>query len=430
MQIQFPQMIDIIRQYPLSTSWDFSETLSLQFAETSVLSGIKPGARLAVAVGSRGIANLREIVSVVIQLLREAGARPFILPAMGSHGGATPEGQTQVLREYGITSESMQISVDARMDVRRIGTTENGVDVYFSEVALASDGIVLINRIKPHTDFSGSLGSGILKMIAIGLGKHKGAAVCHAAASHLGHEAVIRAVAKLALSLTPILCCVAIVEDQNHRTAEIQVVRPITIVDVEERLFLKASALMPGLPFEEVDLLIVDYMGKDISGAGMDPNIIGRSVHGYVTSLHADGDVKSHVSRIFVRDLTAGTHGNAIGIGLADFTTSRAVRDINWATTYTNSLTALTPATAKIPIHFETDKECISQALASLALSASATPRILRIANTLSLTQMQASEAYRNEISSRPDLTVMRPAHDMEFDPLGNLLPLVTPVSA
>ena len=425
MPMRFPRMIDIKQHYPAAPPRDFVKELSLQFAERSVLSQLKPGSRVAIAVGSRGIANLREIVSAVIRTLRQIGAEPFIVPAMGSHGGATPDGQTQVLAQYGITPESMSVPIDAQMDARQIGTSENGVDVYFSEAALAADGIVVINRIKPHTDFSGSLGSGLMKMIAIGLGKQCGAATCHAAASHLGHEAVIRAVAKTALSEVRVLCGVAIVEDQNHQTAEMRVMRPESIAVEEEKLFVKASSLMPALPFEEVDLLIVDFMGKDVSGAGMDPNIIGRSVQGYACSLHPNGERKRHVSRIFVRELTPATNGNAIGIGLADFTTSRAVRRANWPVTYTNSLTAITPATAKIPIHFETDEECISRALASLALSPSSAPRILRIANTLSLTQLQASEAYFTEISKRPDLTVTRLARDMEFDTERNLLPLI-----
>jgi Lactate racemase N-terminal domain len=423
--MRLPRMIDIERHYPASRSWDFHKELSRQFAESGALSQLKPGARVAVAVGSRGITNLCEIVAAVIGELRRAGAEPFVMPAMGSHGGATPGGQTQVLAEYGITSQSLGVSIEAQMEVRRIGTSENGVEVFISEAAWAADGIVVINRIKPHTDFSGSVGSGILKMIAIGLGKQRGAAACHAAATHLGHEAVIRAVAKTTLGTGRVLCAVAIVEDQNHQTADMRVLRPERIVEEEEKLFVKASSLMPALPLEEVDLLIVDFIGKDISGAGMDPNIIGRSVHGYVSSLRANGGGKKRVSRIFVRDLTSATNGNAIGIGLADFTTTRAVQHANWSVTYTNSLTAITPATAKIPIHFETDEECISQALASLALSSPSSARILRIANTLSLAQLQASEAYLEEISARTDLTVVRPAHEMEFDHEHNLLPLL-----
>jgi hypothetical protein len=315
------------------------------------------------------------------------------------------------------------------MDTRRIGVSDNGVEVFFSEAALPADGIVVINRVKPHTDFAGAIGSGVMKMIAIGLGKQRGAAACHAAASHLGHEAVIRAVSKVSLAATPILCAVAIVEDQNHQTAEVRVLRPESIRQEEEQLFVRASALMPALPFDVVDLLIVDFIGKDVSGAGMDSNITGRSVHGYISSLHPGSGVTRHISRIFVRDLTPATNGNAIGIGLADFTTSRAVRKTDWHATYVNSLTAMTPPTAKIPIHFETDEECISHAIVSLALAPSAKPRILRILNTLSLTSLQASEAYLDEILTRKDLTALRPARDMEFDSQRNLLPVQLPAA-
>jgi hypothetical protein len=420
-------MIDIRHHYPASHSLDLSKELASKIAAGNILSQLKPAAKIAIAVGSRGIANLREIVSGVIRILMQAGARPFIVPAMGSHGGATPEGQLGVLAEYGITADSMGVSINPQMDVRQIGTTANGVDVFFSEAALQADGVVVINRIKPHTDFSGSIGSGLMKMIAIGLGKHRGAAACHAAASHIGHEAAIRSVAKLILGTAPILCGVAIVEDQNHQTADIQVLRPENIVEEEPKLFGKAVRLMPSLPFENVDLLIIDFMGKDVSGVGMDSNIIGRSVHGYMYSLHPTDENTRHVSRIFVRDLTPATNGNAIGIGLADFTTSRAVRQVNWSATYTNSLTAITPATAKIPIYFETDEECISRALVSLALPPLASARILRILNTLSLAHLQASEAYAEDISARHDLSVTRSAHDMEFDRARNLLPLALP---
>jgi lactate racemase-like protein len=427
MPAQFPRIIDIERLYPAARSIDFSEELTQQFAESDLLSRVKPGARIAVAVGSRGIANLREIVSAVIRIVRDAGAHPFIVPAMGSHGGATPEGQLGILAEYGITSETMEVPIEAKMDVRQIGTTANGVDVFFSEAAWDADGVVVVNRIKPHTDFSGSIGSGLMKMVAVGLGKQRGAATYHAAASRKGYEDVIRAVAKVTLAAAPIFAGVAIVEDQNHQTSEIRVLRPESIVEEEEKLFAKAKSLMPELPFNEIDLLIVDYVGKDVSGAGLDPNITGRSVHGYVSSMDLNGGSRRRISRIFVRELTPRTNGNAIGIGLADFTTSRVIRHTDWSVTYTNSLTAMTPATSKIPMHFETDEECISRALISLGLPSSAAPRILRIENTLSLTHMQASEAYVEEIFARRDLKIVRPSHEMEFDTVRNLRPLAVP---
>jgi len=418
-----PKLIEIEMRPTPSPTWDFPTVLSQQFREQKVLDRVRPSARIAIAVGSRGIANLREIVSCVIGILRNSGLQPFIVPAMGSHGGATPAGQAHVLADYGITPESMGVPLDTRMDVRLMGTAENGVEVFFSASAFEADGVIVINRIKPHTDFSGSLGSGILKMIAIGLGKHRGAITVHAAASRLGHERVIRAAARVTLKNAPILCGVAVVEDQNHQTSELRVIRPEAIENEEDKLFARAKELMPKLAFEEIDLLIVDFMGKDLSGTGMDPNVIGRSVYGYSSTLFREPTISPRIYRIFVRELTDATNGNALGIGLADFTTTRVVNKIDRRASYTNSLTALTPSTTKIPIYFDTDRECIENAVASLALPELSIPRIVRIASTLSLNKFQASEAYRYELSLRSDLAVRRAPQDMEFDVWGNLLP-------
>jgi Lactate racemase N-terminal domain len=420
---KLPKMIEFERSVPPSPAWDFRKVLSEQFAEQKILDRIKPSGRIAVAVGSRGIANLSEIVSCVVSILLDAGMKPFIVPAMGSHGGATPAGQSHILAEYGITEKSTGVPVDARMETRLIGTAENDVQVFFSEAALEADGIILINRIKPHTDFSGSLGSGILKMIAIGLGKHRGAMTVHAAASRLGHEQVIRSVARLTLENVPILCGVAVVEDQNHRTAELRVIRRQTIESEEHELFTKSLSLIPKLPVDEVDLLIVDFMGKNLSGTGMDTNVIARSVYGYSSTLFREPVSTPKIYRIFVRDLTDATNGNAVGIGLADFTTTRLVDKIDRMTSYTNALTALSPSTVKIPIYFDTDRECIENALASLALPETVAPRILRISNTLSLNRFQASDAYIDELSTRADLAVKCAPRQMEFDSVGNLLP-------
>jgi hypothetical protein len=420
---KLPKMIQIELRHPPAPVWDFSASLSQQFRKQRVPDRARASGRIAVAVGSRGIANLREIVSCVIGILRKAGMQPFIVPAMGSHGGATPAGQTHILAGYGITPESMGAPIDARMDVQWIGTAEDGVEVFFSKAALEADGVVVINRIKPHTDFGGSLGSGILKMIAIGLGKHHGAIAVHAAASRLGHERVIRAVARLTLKNAPILCGVAVVEDQNHQTVELRVIRPEAIESEENSLFAQSQSLLPKLPFEEIDLLIVDFMGKNLSGTGMDTNVIGRSVYGYSSALHRDGASAPRIYRIFVRELTDATGGNAVGIGLADFTTTRAVNKIDRKASYTNALTALSPCTAKVPMYFDTDRECIENAVASLALPDLSVPRIVRIASTLSLNRLLAAETYSSELSARPNLAIRSSPQEMEFDATGNLLP-------
>jgi Lactate racemase N-terminal domain len=416
--------MDVERRSAHSPSLDFKPLLSSQFAEKRAFDSLKPGGRVAVAVGSRGIANLKTIVATVVELLRARDAQPYVVPAMGSHGGASSEGQAAVLAEYGITPERLGIPFDTRMAAESIGATENGIDVFVSKAALEADGIVVINRVKPHTDFAGSIGSGILKMIAIGLGKYEGARTCHAAASRLGHEAVIRAVAHVVINKAPILCGVAILEDQYQDTVDIKVLMPHSLEDEEEKLFRRAQSLMPHLPFDEIDLLVVDFIGKELSGAGMDPNVIGRPVQGYSASLCPKEGITPRIGRIFVRELTEATNGNATGIGLADFTTTRAVERINLAATYTNALTALVPLVAKIPIYFDSDVEVLDRAIASLALSDPKLARIVRVANTLSLHKFQASEAYQDQICRRSDLVVTRAAHDMEFDQRGDLLPL------
>lgn len=420
-------MLRLRQKYPRSAPVEIGASLKDGFDSQGILGRLKPRARVAVAVGSRGITDIFPVVESVIQLLKRAGAAPFIVPAMGSHGGATPEGQTQVLAEYGITDARLKVPVKAAMEVERIGVTDDGVEVNFCVEALRADAIVVVNRVKPHTDFSGAIGSGILKMLVIGLGKRIGAATFHAAASRLGYERVIRSVARVSLESAPILCGVAIVENQWHETAKVAVIRAEEIERREEELFVEAKRLMPKLPFDEIDLLIVDRLGKNISGAGMDPNIIGRFVRGHSMVGKDSGQSGPMIRRIFVRDLTPETHGNAIGIGFADFATSRLVRAIDHKVTAINALTSLTPQSAKVPIHFDTDREAIFQALLTLALPDPSQAKVIRITDTLSLAELQVSEAYVGSIGQNPILESVNGAEAMCFDSSGNLPPLASP---
>jgi hypothetical protein len=396
----------------------------MQGGFAAVRARLKPGAAVAVAVGSRGITNLQAIVGQVLDELRGAGAVPFIVPAMGSHGGATPEGQVELLGEYGITETRMQAPIRAAMEAERIGVTEDGVDVFSSAEALRADGVVVINRVKPHTDFqSDTLGSGLQKMLVVGLGKRVGAANYHTSASRFGYEHVIRTSARVTLSKAPILCGVAIVENQFHETARLEVVLPADLERRESELYAESRRLMPRLPFDDVDLLIVDRIGKNISGAGMDPNVIGRSIHGYSTLL-GDRSFNPVIRRIIVRGLTPETHGNAVGIGLADFTTARLVRSMNHPVTALNALTALSLNSAKVPIHFETDRETIVRALESLALVQGSQAKVVRILDTLSLERLEVSEAFGEIIAQRDDLEPTGAPRAMDFDATGNLAPM------
>jgi hypothetical protein len=417
-----PRIMAVRQKFPASPAVDVSATLRQQFVR--VLSKVKPGALIAVAVGSRGITNLEAIVTTVVEILKTARAQPFIVPAMGSHGGATPEGQREILAEYGITEERLKVPIEAAMEVERLGVTEDGVDAYFSVAAQQAEGVIIVNRIKPHTDFGGVFGSGLLKMMVVGLGKRVGAANYHISASRLGYEHVLRSIARVTLRSAPILGGVAIIENQLHQTAKVALLTADEFEAEEAKLFVEAKALMPRLPFDDIDLLIVDRIGKNISGAGMDPNITGRWVHGYSSALGGKAQSGPVVRRLLVRELTPETHGNAIGIGLADVTTTRLVQAMDKRVTYINALTSLTPNSAKIPIHFDTDREAIAQALASLGLRDTSQARVVRIADTLSLEKLEVSEPYAELIRGRTDLEPINQPDEMKFDNADKLLPL------
>jgi hypothetical protein len=410
------KMMAVRQNFPKSPPLDIAATLRAEFKPD-----VKRGASIAVAAGSRGISNYATVVGTVVAILKDAGAKPFIVPAMGSHGGATPEGQRGLLAEYGITEEKMGVPLRDSMATERLGATEEGIAVHFSAEALKADGIVVVNRVKPHTDFIGKVGSGLLKMISIGLGKQAGAAACHAAGQKFGLERVIKGVAGISLRKAPVLWGVAILEDPYHETAKLSVVPRSEIEAREVELQLEARKLMPRLPFDDMDLLIIDRIGKNISGPGMDPNVVGRPVQGYSATL-SDRSWNPVVRRILVTDLTAESHGNAIGIGMADFTTARLVGKIDKKAMY--ALTSLSVATVKIPITFDTDREAVRGALGTLALDDPAKAKVIRIQDTLSLGKIQLSEAFAEAVRAKKELSPLGPPEEIAFDAAGNLLPI------
>jgi hypothetical protein len=339
---------------------------------------------------------------------------------MGSHGGATAEGQRALLAEYGITEERLGIPVLASMETEDLGPGEEGFPTLFSREAFRADGIVIVNRVKPHTDFAGRIASGILKMIAIGLGKEAGAAAVHAAALRTGHERAIRSAARRALDRAPILGGLAILENQRHETERLEMIPAGEIESREEVLQAEARRLMPRLPLDEIDVLIVDRLGKNISGAGMDPNVTGRGLPEFFTP----PPDTPRIRRLFVRDLTPETHGNGVGVGAADFTTTRLVRAMDLKVTYTNSVAAISMPFAKIPIHFDSDREAIAAALRTSRPLDPRQARVVRILDTLSLGKLGISEGCSDIIGARKDLIVLRGPGEMKFDASGNLPPL------
>ncbi|RJP92550.1 MAG: DUF362 domain-containing protein [Desulfobacteraceae bacterium] len=373
------------------------------------------GSTVAVAVGSRKIDGLKEIVYQCLRFLEHRGFKPYIVPAMGSHGGATAEGQKHVLASYGVTEEAMGVPIAADMAVRCIATHPLGFSLYMSTAALAADHIVLINRIKPHTKFKADIESGLCKMLTVGLGKHQGAAEFHQRA--VDHTfGIIESAAAILLEKTKILFGVAVLEDGYGKLAHVETLLPDSLILQEKMLLKKAAGMMGSIPFDLVDILIVDQIGKDISGIGMDSNVTGRH-----RDIVGDTMTAPHVKRIFVRDLSDASDGNANGIGLADFTTRRLVDRMDREKTYVNSLAAISPEKAAIPVYFDTDRQCLDACARTSGRSGPGDLRVVRIKNTSSLEYFQVSRALEKEVNLNRDLSFMSPWQAFIFDPSDNL---------
>lgn len=378
---------------------------------------IRRGQGVALAVGSRGIANIAVIVRAVVDELVSRGARPFIFPAMGSHGGGTAEGQVAVLAHYGITEASMGCQIRATMEVVQVGEAL-GLPVWLDRHAAEADWIGVINRVKPHTDFKGSLESGLFKMMAIGMAKRIGAAQAHRASVRHRYETVITAFGRELLGRARIAFGLGIVENAYEQTARVQAFPPETLEAGERALIAEARAWMARLPFDPIDVLIVDEMGKNVSGTGMDTNVIGRGA-----SRFEPFPDRPRITWIVPLSLTPETYGNANGIGNADFTTRRLAGKIDWEATLINCLAAVAPNMAKLPPVFETDREAIAAALDCLGLVRPEEARVVRIKNTLMLGEVDVSEAFLPELAGRDDLVRVSDPAPLAFDAAGTLAP-------
>ncbi len=414
--MELPFLIKVKQRFESSIIRNLQTEIRNQWYRLRKNLALKTGASVAVAIGSRGIANLDTIVRLTINEIKALKAKPFIFPAMGSHGGGTAEGQRKVLKELGITEESIGAPIRATMEVQEIGETKGGLTIYMDQYAYDADKIVIVNRIKPHTDFDGNIESGLMKMILIGLGKQKGADYYHRVFLSRGCEDVILEGAREIINTGRILFGIGIVENERDETSIIRFVLPQEIEQVEKELLVKAKAMFPALPFDEIDILIVDEMGKEISGAGMDPNVTCRRLIRYKK---APG--KTDICRIFVRDLTDSSHGNAAGIGAADFTTKRLVEKIDFKTTYINCITGCGPEEARIPITLETDEDALEACFSTIRPVRPQDARIIYIKNTLEINEFYASEAFREEIESNANLEIVNESYDFCFDKGGNI---------
>jgi hypothetical protein len=371
--------------------------------------------RIAIGVGSRGVANLAVITKAVVETLTALGARPFIIPTMGSHGGATAEGQQAVIASYGVTETAMGCPIRSSMDVVEIPATGLAHTLYMDRFAAEADGIVLINRVKPHTDFHGPYESGLVKMAVIGLGKEAQASAIHSFGTR-GLRELIPQAAKQLFATGKILFGVAVVEDAYDQTSVVEAIPAEQIFVREPALLKQAFANLPRLPLEDLDVLIVDRIGKNISGTGMDTNIIGR-----IGIFGETEPTTPRIKTIIVTDLTEETHGNAIGIGLADLTTQRLVQKLDHHSTYVNMAVSGFLMRGRIPPATPNDAEAVALALRAIVCLDTAQARVIRVLDTLHLGEMLVSPAVVKALAGRQDVTVLSEPQPA-FDSRGNLL--------
>jgi hypothetical protein len=415
--MNYPAMVRIKQYFNTHSIQDIPAAVRAEMEKIKLQEIITAGSSVAITAGSRGIANLKTILAEMVAELKKVGARPFIVPAMGSHGGATGDGQKKIIEHYGITEAAMDAPIKSSMDVVEIGTTSDSVPVLLDRNAFEADHIIVVNRVKPHTDFEAEIESGLIKMMAIGLGKQKAADHYHNVFMHLGHYRVLVAVAREIIRRCPIAFGLAVVENQKDETEIIQAIPPDRIEETERELLIKAKGYLARIPFDTIDILIVDEMGKDISGTGMDQNVIGRTVIPY-----HQVPAKPKITRIFVRDLSAGSEGNATAIGNADFTTSRLVAKIDHPATYMNAITSSCPEAVRIPPYFESDREVLDAALKTIGNIKTKNARIVHIRDTLHLQEMVISEPMLAEVAGMDGVSIEGSPAPMDFDTHGNLI--------
>jgi uncharacterized protein (DUF362 family) len=414
--MQFPALYLVKQESKANEVKNVTVVLNTKLDEFWGQIKLKPGQRVAITAGSRGIKDKPAILKELVLRFKALGLEPFIVPAMGSHGGATIKGQLKVLKSLGVEEKTIGAPIVDSGEVVEIGKTQDNIPVLIGKDFLEADHVVVVNRIKPHTDFIGTVESGMIKMMAIGMAKHKGAMLNHKGFIHHGFSNMAEEISKIVLKKLPILMGIGIVENQFGNTACLEVISPSDIINKEKKLLKKAKNISPKIPLETIDCLIVDKMGKEISGTGMDTKVINRIMH-----VLTPEPPKKKFKRIFVRDLTDGSHGNACGIGLADFTTEKLVAKIDKEVTKINCTLGGSPEKAKIPIAFKTDKEAIEACFNTCGVYFYENARVVWIKNTLKLEFFIVSEALIKEVNSNPKLEVVNGPFAMNFNREKNL---------
>jgi len=413
--MKFPRLLVVRQKFPDRRIPDVPAEVRRQLVASGFAARVKPGARIAIGVGSRGIHNIAAIVQGVVRYWQEQGMRPFLFPAMGSHGAASAEGQADVLAHYGITEAAMGCPLVSQLEVVSLGKTADGIEAFMDRKAYESDGVMLVGRVKWHTDFAGKIESGLFKMMAIGLGKFAGAQRYHSYAYRLGLEHVIRTVGRQVLASGRILGGLAILEDACHNTAKLEAVPVEAMEQREEADLALVKSWMARIPVD-ADILILDEIGKNISGAGMDTKVVNRSVFGE----YNPWPDTPRFERLFVRDLSELTYNSGVGLGMADVVTNRLVDRIDWEPTWINSLTANTPAAIRTPIHFPTDRECLERIAPTVGKVDLGEVTFCWIRNTMELGRLAVSENLRAAIERKPEIEI-EGIIDFEFDGTNNL---------
>src|SRR5919107_1608954 len=413
--MQFPKVVKVRQDFPRSRVEDVGEALREQCAREEIRSRIEPGAEVAITAGSRGIAGIDNVLRSLVGILKDAGAKPFLVPSMGSHGGATAEGQVEILRSLGVTEESVGAPIRSSMDVVEIGETGSGVPVYMDRIASEADGVVIVGRIKQHTDFRSGVESGLLKMASIGLGKHAQALALHAHGVKGIRDYMVEA-GKVVYGSGKVLFGVGIVENAYEETAIIEAIPPERVAEREKELLEKSANIMPRLPVSDIDVLFVDELGKNFSGTGMDTNVVGR-----FRILGVEEPESPDVKYLIVSDVSEASHGNAIGAGLADFTTQRLFGKIDYGAMNARVLTSTFPERAKIPMVLANDREALEAAIRCNWGVEPEDTRFVRIPNTLHLRYAYVSENLVDEALANGNVEVIEEAAEMGFDEHGNL---------
>jgi len=409
LDIPLPKVVKVRQNFKEMRINNVGAAVTEELAKPEICPCIKPGAAIAIGVGSRGIANIEAVVKVVVREIKKYGAEPFIFPAMGSHAGATVEGQCGLLADFGITEERIGAPVRATMDTVIVTKLADGTLIHIDRYASEADGIVLINRVKPHTNFRGDIESGVVKMMVIGMGKIKGASILHSEHGMDRFPEILPLAAEAVMRHIPFLFGIALVEDAYDHTAIIEAIPAEKLIIREKLLLERAKELMARLYFDDIDVLVIEQMGKEISGAGFDPNITGRNNRG------VEGFDTPRTKKIVVLDLSDQTHGNATGIGLADVITQRLLNRIDFAVTYSNIITSAYLDGAAIPIPMNTEQDAIRLAIHTVPRVRPEDIRLVRIRNTLSLSEIEVSAALIDEVQAHPQMELLGEPAAMEL---------------